>query len=127
MRIKPTATPHVGEQAGEAAEGCAFVLDDVGHGQAAPDVCGAPRQPGSAYCPRHHARCHLADGSAAARQWQRESDALAAAVGGKRGDVARQPSLQSLRRLERAARVASRPNRSRFTPQRSADADTPKR
>jgi hypothetical protein len=127
MRIDPVETPPVGEWAEETAEGCVFVLDDDNPGRAASGVCGAPRQPGSAYCPQHHARCHLADGTVAARLWQCESDALAAAVGGKRGEVARQPSPHSLRRLERAARAASRLNRSRFIPQRSCDANTPKR
>jgi hypothetical protein len=91
--------------------GCAFVLDDV-DGEAAPICCGAPLRPGSAYCPSHHALCHLPAGSVAERRQLREIAALAKAVGGKQGRAASAPPTVLLRRLKRIERAFSRPNRS---------------
>ena len=88
--------------------GCAFITDGAAPGAATANFCAAPRQPGSAYCPTHHARCHLATGSAAERGRLAEIEALATAVGGKQGRVARQPPAPLLHRLERAAAAASR-------------------
>jgi len=101
------------EQDSEEDDGCAFVLAGSGKTRAE-RFCGAPRRPGSVYCPRHHARCRLRGGSAAERQRLHEIEALAAAVGGRRGDGARRPPPQLLRRLERIARAFSRPKRSRI-------------
>lgn len=97
----------------EAEGGCAFVLNGNDGDPAGGGFCAAPRQPGSAYCPRHHARCHLPNGSAAERRQMQEIEALAKAVGGRRGRVARQPPSGLLRRLERIERAFSRPDRSR--------------
>jgi hypothetical protein len=93
----------------ENGGGCAFVLDgaagDPGHGPGCVSSCNAPRQPGSPYCPRHHAFCHLPNGSAAERQMLREIEALAKAVGGTQGRAARYPTARLLRRLDRLARA----------------------
>ncbi|HVC56399.1 MAG TPA: hypothetical protein VND95_10610 [Stellaceae bacterium] len=96
--------------------GCAFVLDNDATGAAGVRFCSAPRQPGSAYCPQHHAHCHLPTGSAAEHRQLIEIEALATAVGGKQGRAARQPPAPLLRRLARAARAAARPNCSRIVP-----------
>ena len=92
--------------------GCAFILDGPDPGSAPPNFCNAQRRPGSAYCPRHHARCRLPGGSGAERQQLREIEALAEAVGGRRGRAARQPPAPLLRRLDRLARALSHQNRS---------------
>jgi hypothetical protein len=83
---------------------CAYIVGGI---DSAPDFCGAVCQPDSPYCPKHHARCHLPEGSAAERQRLREIEALAAAVGGKRGRAARRPPLRLLRRLDRVVRDVS--------------------
>jgi hypothetical protein len=91
--------------------GCAFVLDStgvLGGGRGSANVCNAPRQPGSAYCPPHHACCHLANGSAAERRQLCEIEALAKAVGGTQGRATRHPPARVLRRLDRVARAFSR-------------------
>ena len=90
--------------------GCAFVLDSSGEGP--PITCGAPLRPGSAYCQRHHALCHLTTGSVAERRQLREIAALAKAVGGKQGRAAPAPPAVLLRRLKRIERAFSRLNRS---------------
>lgn len=104
--------------------GCVFVVE--ADGQAGSRYCGAPRRPGSAYCPEHHARCRLADGSTGARRRLREIEALADAVGGKKGSAALQPSDAELDRLER---VSLRPRRSRYVrasePLRKSSARSP--
>lgn len=97
----------------EPDEGCAFPLETG----PAHKTCGAPCRAGSVYCAEHHALCHVQSGSAAERRRLRETEALAAAVGGRRGPIAMRPSERSLRRLERAARGhLLRPNRSRIVP-----------
>jgi hypothetical protein len=111
------------QMAPEDLSGCSFVLDDgSGKPGAVPGgFCNAPRQPGSAYCPGHHALCHLATGSAGERRHLREIEALAKAVGGRQGRVTRQPPPPLLRRLERTARAAS------HAPAQSDAAPTPER
>jgi hypothetical protein len=84
---------------------CAYVVDAV-DGDPEAHFCDAVCLPGSAYCPAHHARCHLPCGSAAERQQLRKIEALAAAAGGKQVRGACEPSARMLRRLERAARSA---------------------
>ena len=74
MPIEPP-TEHAGED-----DGCAFVLDDAAPNAAEPRFCAAPRHPGSAYCRQHHARCHLASGSAEERRQLRAIEALAKAA-----------------------------------------------
>jgi hypothetical protein len=92
--------------ANEAADGgCAFILD-------AGASCGGTRQPGSPYCEHHHALCHVAGGSPGERRRLRETEALARAVGGRRGRSARTPPERVLRRLENLARAFARPDRS---------------
>ncbi len=103
--------------------GCAFVLDGAEAGPVRARFCGALCQPGSAYCPRHHARCRLPGGSAAEQRQLREIEALATAVGGKQGRAARQPPPCLLRRLDRVARAVSRLERSRIVPE-ATDGDT---
>ena len=97
----------------DAEYGCAFVLRG-GDGPPGGAFCEAPRRPGSAYCPQHHALCHLPSDSVAERQRLREIEALAEAVGGKRGRPTRTPPPRLLRRLDRIARAASSPDRSCF-------------
>ena len=99
-----------GDEEGDC--GCAFVIEGADDGPGG--VCNAPREPGSAYCPRHHALCHLPKGSAAERRQLREIDALAAAVGGRQGREARDPPDPLLRRLDRIAQAFSRAKRSRI-------------
>jgi hypothetical protein len=91
-----------------SGEGCAYIVDD-GDGR-----CGAACRAGSPYCPEHHALCHLAGGSGAARRRLREEAALAALVGGRSGRPGRLPPERFLKWLERAARVFAWPNRSRY-------------
>ena len=89
--------------------GCAFLIDDANPNPSPLNFCGAPRETGSAYCPPHHAVCHLPKGSAAERRQISEIDALADAVGGRQGREARDPPTGLLRRLDRIARAFSRP------------------
>ena len=103
--------------------GCGFVLDGIGRGSACVNFCNEPRQSGSAYCPAHHASCHLPNGSEAERQQLREIEALAKAVGGRQGRAARHPPVPLLRRLDRVARAFSRPKCSLFVLE-DADGDT---
>ena len=87
----------------EDEDGCAYILG----ASASNRMCGAPRRPESAYCPQHHALCHLACGSAAEADRLREVEALASAVGGRRGRNRGGPSRQFLRRIEHAASTSS--------------------
>ena len=86
----------------EDEAGCAYILADCGVGR----TCGAPRRHSSSYCPTHHALCHVAYGSPAEADHLRRVEALASAVGGRRGREGAGPSRRFLRRLERAARFA---------------------
>jgi hypothetical protein len=87
-----TSRVHEGTQQNGADDGgCAFVLDGIGRLAVGVNFCNEPRQPGSAYCPGHHANCHLPNGSEAERQQLREIEALARAVGGRQGRAARHP------------------------------------
>jgi hypothetical protein len=88
-------------------EGCAFILDGGA-------VCREVGRPGSAYCEAHHRLCHLPGGSAGERRKLRETEVLAAAVGGRRGRPARTPPDRFLRRLEAVARGLARPKCSRI-------------
>jgi hypothetical protein len=87
--------------------GCAYIA-----GEPHEPRCGASRQAGSPYCARHHALCHLPKDDPRARRKSRETEALAAAVGGRRGRPGRAPPDRFLRRLESLLRHFSRPNRS---------------
>jgi len=89
--------------------GCAFVLDSAEGAARQSRQCGAPARSGSAYCPVHHALCHLPSGSAAERRQLRAIAALAKAVGGKQGREAANPPPPLLRRLKRIERAFSRP------------------
>lgn len=92
-------------------EGCAYLLEDES-GTDGVRVrrrrCGARRRPGSAYCPHHHALCHVASGSAAEAGRLREVERLARAVGGKSGTAGAGPTRRFLARIERAGRGFSR-------------------
>jgi hypothetical protein len=89
---------------GKAAEdeGCAFILDGGGR-------CDGPRRQGSVYCEHHHALCHISGGSSGERRRLKETEALASAVGGRRGKSMRVPSDRFLRRLESVTRGLVRP------------------
>ena len=89
---------------GDAANdpGCAFILDEGEVRQ----ICGRPCKTASPYCPKHHALCHVAYGSAGESDRLREVEALAKAVGGRRSRAAGGPSRQFLKRLERVARFS---------------------
>jgi hypothetical protein len=88
---------------GREEEGCAYLFTSD-KAPAAAERCGAPPRPGSSYCPRHHALCHLPRGSRAERVRLREVKALADMVGGRRGRDGEAPSRGFLERLERALR-----------------------
>jgi hypothetical protein len=95
------------ERGNSVDDGCAYVLSEAnGH-----RTCGAPRRRASSYCPRHHAVCYISSGTNAEVERLREVEALASAVGGRRGQRQRQaePSRQFLRRLEQAVRGFSWP------------------
>jgi hypothetical protein len=80
--------------------GCAYLL---GAHSTAPS-CGRPRRPRSSYCDRHHALCHVANGTVAEAARVREAEALACAVGGRQGWRLTQPSRLFLRRLQQFLR-----------------------
>ncbi len=88
--------------------GCAYILGECDGLR----TCDAPRQEASSYCPEHHAHCHVANGSAAEAARLREVEAIAKAIGGRRGRHGVGPSRQFLRRVEHALRGSPRPNRS---------------
>ena len=98
--------------AAPAAEGCAFILAAAAGGPAV--ACGAPCQSGSSYCAPHHALCHISGGSVAEARRLREIEALARAIGGRRGEAGRRPPERFLRRLERRVQVFACPKCSRF-------------
>jgi hypothetical protein len=87
--------------AGEGEGGCAYILDGGGR-------CGGRRRDKSPYCDHHHGLCHVAEGSAKERRRLREAEALASAVGGRRGRPARVPPERFLRRLENVSRGFTR-------------------
>ncbi len=82
---------------------CAYIIGDA----AAHQICGAMRQPGSAYCPDHHALCHIGSGTDAEIRGLREVEVLADAVAGRRSRSAR-PSRRFINRLEHAVRHLGR-------------------
>ena len=123
MSVETSRVREGSQQNGADDGGCAFVLDGIGRCSGCVNFCNKPRQLGSAYCPEHHASCHLANGSEAERRQLREIEALAKAVGGKQGRAARHPPTRLLRRLDRVARAFSRPKRSLFVPE-DTDGDT---
>lgn len=84
---------------------CVYPLD----GLAANRVCGEVSQARSSYCPRHHALCHLAEGSRGAVRRLREIEVLANVVGGRSDGRADEPSAHFIARLERALRGFARP------------------
>jgi hypothetical protein len=88
---------------------CAYIEDAGG-------ICGQPCRAGSSYCAAHHALCHIAGGSASECLKLRETEALARAVGGRRGRPGRRPPDRFLRRLELTAQVFLRQDSSRFVP-----------
>src|ERR1700722_16752889 len=95
----------------EDDEGCAYILDDR-------KACSGARRPGSAYCEHHHARCHVAGGSAGEQRRLEEAEALALAVGGRRRRrPPRSPPDGFLRRMDSALRAFSRQTRSRIVPE----------
>jgi hypothetical protein len=98
--------------------GCAYIA-----GEPCDPRCGAPRQPGSSYCGPHHGLCHLPKAGARARRQSREADALAAAVGGRRGRPGRLPPDRFVQRLERLLRDFSRPHCSRNVPNEVANGE----
>ena len=95
------------EEGAEEA-GCAYLVD-IAEGRR---PCAMPLRPGSSYCARHHALCHIAAGSAAEARRLRQIEAFAGAVGGRRARRIGRPPRPFLARLERLGRVFSRPDRS---------------
>lgn len=92
----------------QSDDGCAFILDDSERQRGGPRVvCGRPRRQASPYCTDHHALCHIAEGSGDERRQLKATEALAAAVGGRRGKPGRIPPDRLLRRLEKLARAVS--------------------
>ena len=88
--------------------GCAYILaEGESDGRS---CCGASCREASAYCPEHHALCHVANGSAGEADRLREVEAIAKAIGGRRGHDGTGPSRRFLRRVERASRRFSREN-----------------
>jgi len=81
--------------------GCTFMIED----DQSRRFCGETLRRGSSYCPQHHALCHVACGTAAEAQRLREVEALARAVGGRRGPGGAGPSRRFIHRLEQAVRV----------------------
>jgi len=90
------------DYAGELDD-CCYIVDDGD----APRRCGAVQRPGSSYCPPHHALCHVAGGTRAEARRLREVEALASAVGGRRGNGGAGPSRHFLKKLEQAVRALS--------------------
>jgi len=88
--------------------GCAYPLGDKKEHR----NCGMPRLRGSSYCPQHHVLCHVPSGTTEEVRQLREVEALANAVGGRRGSNAGAPPRQFLKRLEHALRDFARPDRS---------------
>ena len=103
----------IARQTDAMEDGCAFLRDDG-------TACGAKRRSGSPYCPEHHALCHVAGGSFGESRRLREAEALASAVGGRRGRPARVPPERFLRRLEQVARAFARPKCSCIVPKGDA-------
>ena len=101
MREGPEWAPPPG--GGETAD-CAYIFGDPREAGGARRHCRQRRQPGSSYCARHHARCHLSGGSAAERRGLREVEKLADAVGGRRSGENGGPPARFLARLERLLR-----------------------
>jgi hypothetical protein len=89
-------------------DGCSFLIGDGASAWA----CGVPRQSGSSFCSEHHALCHISPGSGRERQQIHEIEALANAVGGRRGHEAQQPPPRVFNRLLRVERRFLRPYRS---------------
>ncbi len=83
--------------------GCCYIIEDNDPRRS----CGALRRPGSPYCLVHHALCYIAGGTTTEAKRLREVEALATAVGGRRGDNANGPSQRFLRKLEQAVRPFS--------------------
>lgn len=87
-------------------EGCAYLLA-TDKDAASAGHCGAICRPGSSYCLRHHALCHLTRGSRAEKARLREVKALANMVGGRRARDGEGPPRRFLDRLEQAIREFS--------------------
>ena len=111
--MKASMVP-VGWEDDQDEPGCAYLLDAGGNNR----TCGAPRKASpsrkvvSPYCPEHHALCYVAYGSEAEADRLAEVKAIAQAVGGRRSRYTIGPSSRFLKRIEHAARIPSRSNRS---------------
>jgi hypothetical protein len=88
---------------GREEERCTYRLTSDKDPEAA-GRCAAPCRPGSSYCLRHHALCHLPRGSRAEKVRLREVKTLADMVGGRRSRDGEGPSRRFLDRLEQAVR-----------------------
>jgi len=76
------------------ADGCRYLVDDRWH------QCGAKEQPGSSYCPEHHALCYLPPMSAAERRRINQIDRIGAVVGGRLAAGAMQQLMLKVARIE---------------------------
>jgi len=66
--------------------GCRYLLDQrTGGKRNDPGQCGAKEQPGSAYCPEHHALCYLPRSSVLEGHRLRQIDRIGELVGGRQG------------------------------------------
>lgn len=92
------STVHAGD-----GESCCYLLGD----EEGRRHCATERRPGSSYCPEHHALCHIAGGTSAEVRRLREVEALATAVGGRRGNDGAGPSRRFLKKLEQAVQPFS--------------------
>jgi hypothetical protein len=99
-----TSTTSPGSERRDHDRGCAYILGENG----TRSTCDLPRRCGSAYCSEHHALCHVGCGTREEEKRLSEVEALASAVGGRRGrgDA---PTKRFLSRLEHATRNFSRP------------------
>ena len=81
--------------------GCRYLLDQrTGGKRNDPCQCGAKEQPGSAYCPEHHALCYLPAMSAAERRRINQIDRIGAVVGGRLAAGAMQQLMLKVARIE---------------------------
>jgi hypothetical protein len=71
--------------------GCRYPVDDR--------QCGAKKQPGSSYCPKHHALCHIPRSSPLEHTRLREIDRIGEVVGGRRSPAG-EMGANFIRRLE---------------------------
>jgi hypothetical protein len=78
-------------------DGCRYIIDDT------LQSCGGKRQPGSSYCPEHHALCHLPRHSSAERRQIRQINWISNAVGGRQATATLAELMDKLAAIEARA------------------------